>query len=59
MFARIGIMRALTVTLNACSIRRGKRSIGESGSRRGIDDGHLAVAEKAVDRGSRPEKAVS
>ena len=32
MFARIGVMRAL----NACSIRRGKKSIGDAASWRGI-----------------------
>jgi hypothetical protein len=39
MFARIGVMRALNRHVErACSVRRAKILIGESGSWRAIDD---------------------
>jgi hypothetical protein len=41
MFACIGVRQRSTATLNACSTRRGKTSIGDAASWRGIDDGSL------------------
>jgi hypothetical protein len=38
MHARIGMLRALTGTSNACSILRASIITGEAGSRRAIDD---------------------
>ena len=41
MFARIGVKQRSTATLNACSTRRGKTSVGDAASWRGIDGGSL------------------
>src|SRR5229473_464994 len=53
--ACLGVKQRSTATLNACSTRRGKTSVGDAASWRGIDGGSLFLRTRTYPKSSFPK----